>query len=518
MANIKNVFVLMLENRSFDHLLGFSGLPGVNPPPALVPGAVDQLANDPPHEFDDVAAQVDGGAMDGFERSGGPDTMMGFGESEVPKLIDIAANNLYFDNWFSSMPGPTWPNRLFAHAASSGGLANSLSGPDAIKAVKNPGFFLDFSNGHIFDRLTRFGVTWRVYHHKALTNFDYPQVLCLKGMVDKWHNNKFFRPFSQLASDIKAGDVAAYTFIEPKYDLPGYSQGNSQHPIGRISDGDFLIQSVYDKIFKQKVGANSALLITWDEHGGFYDNVNPPAAAPPGDAALNKDRAQIPRDFPFDRFGVRVPAVLVSPWLKSGLGSDIFGNGSHFDHSSIIRALRTTFSLGGQLTNRDEASPDWNAALLTKPRVLKLKSHKGPKPKLAGPPPSLKKVAAKGDPSGNLLGVAQIAVDIDWYAAERLSLPPHIASDFEERMQHAQVVLARPRETVAPAQRTAAHLTILQYIAAVQARDTRLQAIEQKAVGKSAAAKSRPKAKAKKLKKSVVKKQAAKRSRPKRAK
>jgi phospholipase C len=101
MANIKHVFVLMLENRSFDHLLGFSGLPGVNPPPALVPGAVDQLANDPPHEFDDVAAQIDGGAMDGFERSGGPDTMMGFDESEVPKLIDIAANNLYFDNWFS---------------------------------------------------------------------------------------------------------------------------------------------------------------------------------------------------------------------------------------------------------------------------------------------------------------------------------------------------------------------------------------------------------------------------------
>lgn len=113
----------MLENRSFDHLLAFSGLPGVTPPPAkfgFASGAVDQLANDPPHEFPDVAAQIHGGAMDGFLASGGPDTMLGFDATEVPVLVELARTNLYFDDWFSSMPGPTWPNRLFAHAASSG--------------------------------------------------------------------------------------------------------------------------------------------------------------------------------------------------------------------------------------------------------------------------------------------------------------------------------------------------------------------------------------------------------------
>lgn len=166
MAKIEHVFVLMLENRSFDHMLGFSGLPGVSPPAALKPGAMDQLANDPPHEFDDVAAQIDGGAMDGFEASGGPDTMLGFDTSEIPVLSSLAQNNLYFDNWFSSMPGPTWPNRLFAHAASSGGLDNSMGSLDSASAVTNPGYNLNFENGHIYDRLTANGVAWRVYHHQ----------------------------------------------------------------------------------------------------------------------------------------------------------------------------------------------------------------------------------------------------------------------------------------------------------------------------------------------------------------
>ena len=250
MAKIEHVFVLMLENRAFDHLLGFSGLPGLYAASAaLQPGAVDQLTHDPPHEFDDVAAQIHGGAMDGFLASGGPDTMQGFDGSEVPVLIELARNNLYFDNWFSSMPGPTWPNRLFAHAASSGGLDNSLKAADAGGAVTNPGSYLDFAGGHIFDRLVAKGVTWRVYHHK--TNlFDYPQMLCLKGMVSKWTDPTFFRPFSQFKSDLARGDVAGYTFIEPRYGLPSYNGGNSQHPTGTISAGELLIKAVHDAVFQ----------------------------------------------------------------------------------------------------------------------------------------------------------------------------------------------------------------------------------------------------------------------------
>ena len=493
MAKIDHLFVLMLENRSFDHMLAFSGLTGVAPPPprfGFKTGAVDQLADDLPHEFDDVAAQIHGGAMDGFLGSGGPDTMLGFDETEVPVLIELAKNNLYFDNWFSSMPGPTWPNRLFAHAASSGGLDNSMGSLDAAEATTRSEHHLNFEHGHIFDRLTAKGVSWRIYHHHTVFNFDYPQVLCLKGMVDKRNDPNFFRPFRRFAADMSKGDVAGYTFIEPAYGLPAYSRGNSQHPTGTISLGEILVRNTYNAIFKQKVGvgANSALLVTWDEHGGFFDHVTPPVAVSPGDAPLNHDRAKLPRNCAFNRFGVRVPAVLISPWLPAGLGSTIFGKDVFFDHSSIVRALRTTFSLGSELTQRDKASPDWNSQLLATPRAMRAKLPAISQPRFRAPSPSVEAIAARKPPDGNLLGVAQIAADIDWHTAERLRMPPLIASTFEPSLKQSCDVLsfAVQGEAVSGAERTAAHLTVLQYIAAVEARDARLQAAPPRATPRQA--------------------------------
>jgi len=482
MAKIEHVFVLMLENRSFDHLLAYSGLPGIVPPPAsygFSTPALDQLDHDPPHEFDDVAAQINGGAMNGFLGSGGPDTMLGFDSSEVPVIIELARNNLYFDNWFCSMPGPTWPNRLFAHAASSGGLDNSMSGLDSAEAVLNPARHLDFQNGHIFDRLTAKGVTWRVYHHQDF-NFDYPQVLCLKGMVNKWYDTNFFRPFSSLASDMANGDIVGYTFIEPRYGIPSYSRGNSQHPTGTISLGEMLIRDTYKAIFNQPVGNDSALLITWDEHGGFFDHVTPPAAVPPGDAPLNHGRAQYPGNCAFDHFGVRVPAVLISPWLPAGQGSVIFGAGVTFDHASIVRALRTTFSLGGPLTNRDNAAPDWNSVLLASRRTLRAKLPSIAQPRFRTPPASNEAIAARGEPDGNLRGMAQIAAEIDWYTAERLRVAPLITSSFHQDIRQSHQTLAMPRQGTGDAARTRAHLTLLQYLAAVQERDAKLRAIGQR--------------------------------------
>jgi hypothetical protein len=88
------------------------------------------------------------------------------------------------------------------------------------KAVKNPGYALLFENGHVFDRLSAAGISWRVYHHHGRLDIDFPQVLCLKGMVDKRNDPRFFRHFKSFAADIAKGDVAGYTFIEPKYGLP----------------------------------------------------------------------------------------------------------------------------------------------------------------------------------------------------------------------------------------------------------------------------------------------------------
>jgi len=477
MAKIEHVFVLMLENRSFDHLLAYSGLPGVSPPSAssgFSKPALDQLDHDPPHEFENVAAQINGGAMNGFLGSGGPDTMLGFDASEVPVLIELARNNLYFDNWHCSMPGPTWPNRLFAHAASSGGLDNSMSGPDSADAAINPARNLEFQNGHIFDRLTANGVTWRIYHHKTLFNFDYPQALSLKGMVNKWHDANFFRPYSGFASDVARGDVAGYTFIEPAYGIPSYSRGNSQHPVGTISLGEMLIRNTYKAIFEQSIGDNSAMLITWDEHGGFFDHVAPPAAVPPGDKPLNHGRAQNPQNCAFDRFGVRVPAVLISPWLPAGRGATVFPNVT-FDHSAIVRALRTTFGLGGPLTKRDNAAPDWNDVLLANPRTLHANLPAIAQPEFRSAPASNEAIAAAGEPDGNLRGMAQIAAEIDWYASERLRVAPLIASNFQQDLARSHQVLAMSRQELPAGASTRAHLTLLQYMAAVQKRDAKLR-------------------------------------------
>jgi phospholipase C len=174
-----------------------------------------------------------------------------------------------------------------------------------------------------------------------------------------------------------------------------------------------------------------------------------------------------------------VPAVLISPWLPMGLGSELFGARAWFDHSSVVKALRSTFNLGDKLTDRDEASPDWNGQLLTRSRKIDLTLPRARSPRSKKVRPDLEEISSRGAPSGNLLGVSQIAVDVDWHAAERLGQPPLIASEFKERMQRAQMILMGDRDTpVSPAKMRIAHRSVLQYLSAVRARDAKLAALE----------------------------------------
>lgn len=468
---VKNVFVLMLENRSFDHFIAFANVPGVPPPPAsfgFASGAVDQLRDDPPHEFEDVQKQIAGGTMTGFPQYGGPDAMKGFTSAGIPVLRKLIDKGILFDNYFSSVPGPTWPNRLFAHAASSGGLDNSMGTWDMFKAITRPGNALKFDNGHIFDRLAAKGKTWRIYHGDR-----WPQVLCLKGMVDKGDDPKFFRDLDQLAPDLSRGDVVDYTFIEPDYDLlDEFEDGNSQHPIGKVSEGEKLMAYVYNAIFTNSVGSKSALLLTWDEHGGFFDRTTPPRATPPGDTPHNASLAKHPQKFAFDRFGVRVPSVLISPWLPQGLGSRIYGSGKHFDHSSVIRALRETFNLGAELTKRDKDSPDWTVAELGTARALgrpfaastaKLRRRKAGK----------RAIHAKMPLSGNVLAWARIAMDLDWRVSEQTNQEPlHLKEYFARLVGATKAVEAGNTRKAALVK---AEQDVLEYIAAVDERREKLR-------------------------------------------
>jgi phospholipase C len=348
-------------------------------------------------------------------------------------------------------------------------------------AVTGPGQYLKFDHLHIFEQLVAKGHTWRVYRGDV-----FPQVLSLRGMVEKRYEfaYDFFRPIEDLRDDLAAEDAASYTFIEPDYAvLSNFAEGNSQHPVGTVAAGEALIAYVHDAIFRSPIGEASALVVTWDEHGGFFDHVSPPRAVPPGDAPLNHDRAANPGDCQFDSYGVRVPAMIVSPWLPVGLGSQVFPN-QVFDHSSIIRSLRDIFGLVDPLTSRDAAAPAWSSALLSTSRTVNpIATQRRAIPRMNRSVPSLAELSSNTADRGFLIGIAHIAVDIDWHVAERTGTAPLIATQFQVPVGAAsQVMDAHMRgESVIGAERMTqplvdrAHRTLLEYLAAVQRRDVQYE-------------------------------------------
>jgi phospholipase C len=369
-GEIQHVLVLMLENRSFDHLLGYSGIPGLagvdttksNPGEAgdvpISNDTPDRLGTDPGHEFEDVDWQIYGSErtsaartarMSGFADRGWPEAMQCASNSRVPVLTHLARQFLVCDNWFSSMPGPTWPNRFFVHAASSGGLANSPSNLTTLDSMLWSQLGFSFVNGTLYERLTQAGRKWRVYHGD-----HFPQVCAIDNMASVFvADPDAFRELDQLEADLAGGDLADYTFIEPDYSiLSTFRNGNSQHPSGTLSAGEQLIHDVAGALMQSPAWESSVLIVLYDEHGGFYDQVPPPACTPPGDEPLNAGKAQSPPNppFGFDRFGVRVPAVIVSPRVTPGVCHEVL------DHSSVIRTVFEIFGLPGHLTDRDAAA------------------------------------------------------------------------------------------------------------------------------------------------------------------
>jgi phospholipase C len=395
---IRHVFVLMLENRSFDHLLGFSGVPGIDPPTpaqAVVDGATGELvaatptaslaiSPDPPHEYQNVVKQLGGeggsyaagvtmgGFIDSYRDAGrktttpfDPRSIMGCQPAgAVPVLTALARQFAVCTRWFSSLPGPTWPNRFFVHAATSGGLFRSPSAGATIGSeLLGPGF--TFQNGTIFDRLDQGRCWWRVYHGD-----DLPQVQAIAGMTTKRLFTDHFERFSAFVADVSKPDYPfAYTFIEPNYGHDAtsditidFSGGDSEHPVGSVGAGERLIKTVYEAIRQSPLWSSSLLVITYDEHGGFFDHVVPPAAVPPGDDPRNA-KSNPPEDpsiggtlgtpaFPFDRYGVRVPAVVISPYIEPGTVSETI-----YDHTSIVATVLRHLGLPA-LTARDAAAQD----------------------------------------------------------------------------------------------------------------------------------------------------------------
>jgi phospholipase C len=281
--------------------------------------------------------------------------MLCMSPEQIPVLNVLAREFAVCDHWHASMPGPTWPNRFFVHAGSSGGLDDSPTNEEMFAWETLRGF--EFKNGTVFDALAANSTTpWRIY-----SGGDFPNVAALKGI----HPPQVL-PFNSFAKELESPNYPwCYTFIEPNYGdiLNGtYQGGTSQHPLDGVAHGEALIKTVYEAIRKSPHWNKSLLIVTWDEHGGFYDHVAPPPAVAPGDAGPGSTYNK--HGFTFEQLGVRVPAVVVSPWVAPNR----IDHQLH-DHASIPATLQQLFGIPA-LTKRDAAAHDVTPLLsLTTPRA-----------------------------------------------------------------------------------------------------------------------------------------------------
>lgn len=355
LSKIRHIIVLMLENRSFDHMLGYSGIPGIdglvgkhftNEDVSMqsVPTSNDAIYSgdydsDPGHDFADVATQLWGTSpqtgkppMSGFIASyaakcGGNvqnshRIMKCFDPGKLPVLTTLARKYAVCDNWFSSLPGPTLPNRLFVHCGTSNGRLD-LS-PEDFSGFRTIYEVLDRASTPAYPK----GIPSTIYSPGWTSAATFWYLMR--------YQDQFFGTLQNFYDDCQGNevDVPAYCFLEPRYssgvDGETFFPESDQHPDSDVWQGEKLIYNVYQAIHKNKsLWESSILVITYDEHGGFYDHVPPPNCVSP-DGKVSEDPA-----FDFTRLGVRVPAVIVSPYINSGTVSHI-----EFDHTSIIATVR----------------------------------------------------------------------------------------------------------------------------------------------------------------------------------
>lgn len=311
---------------------------------------------DPGHSFPDVNIQV----FSNFEGANRGEPTMGLvksyqshtqqltaahkimkcmGKAVIPVLSTLAKQYAVCDRWFSSVPGPSFPNRSFAQAATSiGRVDNSVIGYSAIPKT-------------IYELLDENGITARIYCSDSAMAFTFP------GLQQK---PTFFEKFDRFLESCKKGHLPAYAFLEPRYSDQLAENGaplaaNDEHADHDIAAGEQLIHDVHQAIRSNKeLWESSILVITYSQHGGFYDHAVPPDTVSP-DGLLADDPGQsVAKAPPFDfkRLGVRVPAVIISPYIEPGTIDH-----SVYDHTSVIATARKLFlgksAATGYLTQRD---------------------------------------------------------------------------------------------------------------------------------------------------------------------
>jgi phospholipase C len=263
-------------------------------------------------------------------------------EKDLPVLSTLATEFAVFNGWFSSIPGPTICNRAFAHYGTSFGQV----GMDIF-------YILDTAVLSIYERMIQAGRTAKIYY--------YDQPSSTMEIVNLLKNQpQIFATLDQFISDCAGNTLPDYSFIEPCYnDHPGPDGGqilaSDQHPDHNVREGERFIANVYNAIrTNPTLWQNTVLLVVYDEHGGIYDHVIPPACTPDGNIA-SADATGTGEPFAFDRLGIRVPAILISPWIPRGTvvpGTEDPANAQIFEHASIPGTV-TNFFLNGDAKRTD---------------------------------------------------------------------------------------------------------------------------------------------------------------------
>jgi phospholipase C len=337
---IEHVVVLMLENRSFDHILGYLALEGSLDVDGLQSGMANEYegrsypvfplrktaftkAQDPCHSGQCVDAQVandNGGFASNYIETRAdpaarePVVVMGYYDGEQLPIYDFLARRFCVcDRWFCSLKGATFPNRLYAVAGRAAGSRDNASPP----VYHLPSFVRE---------LDATKASWHWYTHEIFATI---------WAVDRDYLPKTFdnvRPFSSpfrsddFFSAASAGTLPNVAWIDPNFvDLGGAVGSNDDHPPSDVRAGQELVLRVFNALVSSPAWERTLLVVTYDEHGGFFDHVAPPSA---------EDDDPDPA---FHSYGPRVPALVVSPRVRAGISHELF------DHTSIIKTCLVRF-------------------------------------------------------------------------------------------------------------------------------------------------------------------------------
>jgi phospholipase C len=314
---LRHLVIACQENRSFDHYFGYApwvGPYGPGPGYSLPDGAggsvspvhfTSRSTPDPPHSWAAAHRQWNGGAMDGFVVEGGMRSIGYYTAAELPFYYSLFDTSTLCVNFFSSVLGPTHPNRFYLVAGTSGGVTTN--------DVFGTGIF-DFPM--ILDLLEGAGVTWKVYNI-GWDGLDHSESENIFGFWRRWANDRrLFATKNDYLADLEAERLPAVSFI-----VPSYRGGSDEHPPTDVSIGIGIQRQLIEALRASSAWSSSAYILTYDEHGGFFDHVSPPV---------------------IDAFGlgVRVPAWVISPFAKRGhLETRLY------DLTSILKLIERVFRL-----------------------------------------------------------------------------------------------------------------------------------------------------------------------------